>query len=146
MKTVIIHGQSHKGSTYHIAHELAEKIGGELTEYFLPKDFGEFCIGCTNCFTVHESKCPHYQKLTPITESIDAVDWNGVSDQKKKAIGKAASSIAKKIVRRAGKVKPDIKTKAFFFIMHLLQRNGFNERDVKYWKEKGRTENKRPWK
>ena len=62
------------------------------------------------------------------------------------AISKATSSIAKKIVRRAGKVKPDIKTKAFFFIMHLLQRNGFNERDVKYWKEKGWTENKRPWK
>ena len=26
MKIVIIHGQSHKGSTYHIAHMLAEKI------------------------------------------------------------------------------------------------------------------------
>ena len=48
MKTVIIHGQSHMGSTYHIAHELAEKIGGEITEFFLPRDFGEFCVGCAN--------------------------------------------------------------------------------------------------
>ena len=26
MKIVIIHGQNHKGSTYHIAHMLAEKL------------------------------------------------------------------------------------------------------------------------
>ena len=58
MKTVIIHGQSHKGSTYNIAHMLGEKIGGELTEFFLPRDFGEFCTGCTRCFLEHESKCP----------------------------------------------------------------------------------------
>ena len=30
MKIVIIHGQSHKGSTYHIARMLAEKIGGDI--------------------------------------------------------------------------------------------------------------------
>ena len=34
MKTVIIHGQSHKGSTYHMARLLADKIGGEITEFF----------------------------------------------------------------------------------------------------------------
>ena len=48
MKTVIISGQNHKGSTYHIARMLADKIGGETKEYFLPKDFGEFCVGCTD--------------------------------------------------------------------------------------------------
>ena len=30
MKIVIIHGQSHKGSTYHIAHMLAEKISDDI--------------------------------------------------------------------------------------------------------------------
>ena len=35
MQTVIIHGQSHKGNTYRIAHELAEKIGGETKEFIL---------------------------------------------------------------------------------------------------------------
>ena len=49
MKIVIIHGQSHKGSTYHIAHMLAEKLDGEIKEFFLPRDFGEFCVGCTRC-------------------------------------------------------------------------------------------------
>ena len=39
MKITVIHGQNHKGNTYMIAHELAEKIGGEVTEFFLPRDF-----------------------------------------------------------------------------------------------------------
>ena len=74
MKPVIIHGKSHKGSTYHIAHQLAEKIGGEIREFFLPKDFGEFCVGCTMCFIESERKCPHFKALEPITNAIDAAD------------------------------------------------------------------------
>lgn len=74
MKITIIHGQSHKGSTYHLAHSLAEKLGGEITEFFLPKDFNEFCTGCTNCFLYSESKCPHYERLSPITNAIDNAD------------------------------------------------------------------------
>ena len=60
MKIVIIHGQNHKGSTYHIARMLAEKIKGDIKEFFLPRDFGEFCVGCTKCFMESEKKCPHY--------------------------------------------------------------------------------------
>ncbi len=229
MKTVIIHGQNHKGSTCNIARELAEKIGGELTEFFLPRDFGEFCAGCTICFKESETKCPHYQKLSPITAAIDeadviilaspvyvyhatgqmkafldhygwrwlihrpeermfkkqgvcistaagggmkstnkdmyhslffwgtakiykfgigvaAIDWQSVSEKKKKKIDKATDSIARKIKKKYGRVKPGLKTKGWFFIMHLLQRNGWNDADVKYWKEKGWTGNKRPWK
>ena len=74
MKITVIHGQNHKGSTYHIAHSLAEKLGGEITEIFLPKDFNEFCIGCTACFAGSETKCPHYEKLLPITKAIDDAD------------------------------------------------------------------------
>lgn len=74
MKTVIIHGQSHKGSTYHIAHALAEKIGGECKEFFLPKDFDKFCVGCNQCFMEGEKKCPHYEALLPITKAMDEAD------------------------------------------------------------------------
>ena len=229
MKTVIIHGQSHKGSTYHITHQLAEKLGGELTEFFLPRDFGEFCLGCTQCFTESETKCPHYQKLAPITAAIDAADviilaspvyvchatgamkafldhygwrwmvhrpeekmfrkqgvcistaagagvkstnkdmadslffwgiartyrygcavaatdWDSVSDKKQRAIEKKTSAIAAKIKKRNGAVKPSLKTKGMFFIMHMMQKNGFNPADVRYWKDKGWTGRKRPWK
>ena len=228
MKIVIIHGQSHKGSTYHIAHMLAEKIEGEIVEYFLPRDFGDFCIGCTQCFMKSETLCPHYEKLKPITEALDkadviilaspvyvyhatgamkafldhygyrwmvhrpeesmfkkqgvcistaagagmkstnkdmmdslffwgvakryqygkgvaAIDWNSVADKKKKAIEKATSKIAKKIKYNYQNVKPGMKTKAFFWIMRLMQKNGFNSCDAEYWRTKGWIQNKRPW-
>lgn len=74
MKILIIHGQSHKGSTYHVSKMLAEKLKGEITEFFLPKDFGQFCTGCTNCFVSSETACPHYSKLEPITGAIDDAD------------------------------------------------------------------------
>lgn len=48
--------------------------------------------------------------------------------------------------RNSGNVKPGIKTKGMFWIMHLMQKNGFNPRDVEHWKSKGWTEKKRPWK
>lgn len=229
MKIVVIHGQNHKGSTYHIARILAEKLGDDITEFFLPKDFGEFCIGCTNCFGKSETLCPHYEKLKPLTEAMDAsdviilaspvyvyhatgamkafldhyghrwmvhcpeesmfrkqgvcvstaagagmkstnkdmldslfywgvakrykygmavaaVDWDGVSDKKKKSIEKDTTKIAKKIQRNFVHIKPDIKTRGFFFIMHLMQRNGFNPKDAEYWKKKGWTGKVRPWK
>ena len=228
MKVVIIHGQSHKGSTYHIARVLAEKTNGEIAEYFLPRDFDEFCVGCTRCFMESESKCPHYEKLEPITKAIDeadviilaspvyvyhatgamkafldhygykwmvhrpvesmfkkqgvcistaagagfkstnkdmsdslffwgvakiykfglgiaATDWNSVSEKKLQLIEKKTTKIANKIVSNNGKIKPGLKTRAFFFIMHLMQKNGFNQADVDYWKEKGWTGKKRPW-
>lgn len=74
MKTVIIYGQSHKGSSYHIARSIAEKAGGDITEFFLPKDFGDMCCGCSQCFVKGEDKCPHYKKLLPLTEAIDEAD------------------------------------------------------------------------
>lgn len=42
MKIVIIHGQSHEGSTCHIARMLAEKINGEVTEFFCREILGNF--------------------------------------------------------------------------------------------------------
>lgn len=74
MKITIIHGQNHPGSTCHTARMLADKLQGEVTEFFLPKDFGEFCTGCTACFTESETKCPHYEKLLPITRAMDDAD------------------------------------------------------------------------
>lgn len=229
MKTVIIHGQSHKGSTYHIAYELAKKIGGEITEFFLPRDFGEFCVGCTVCFTESETKCPHYEKLSPITRAIDEADvlifaspvyvyhatgamkalldhygwrwmvhrpeekmfskqavcvstaagagmksanrdmadsafwwgvakvhkygvavaetsWERVSEKKKQRVEKQLSALAKKISNKQGHVKPSLKTKLFFSVMRQMQKHGWNKADADYWKNKGWTKKKRPWK
>lgn len=229
MKITIIHGQSHQGSTCHMARMLAEKINGEVTEFFLPRDFGEYCVGCTVCFEETETKCPHYTKLFPITEAIDeadviilaspvyvyhvtgamkafldhygwrwmvhrpeekmfskqavcistaagagmrsankdmadsvffwgvgktyrygiavrAVSWEGIDDEKRRHIEQKMERLAQKIRNRKDHVKPSVKTKFFFNVMRQLQRRGWNEADAVYWKEKGWTGNKRPWK
>ena len=231
MKVLIISGTNHKGSTYSIGRIVAEKLtkAENISEVFLPRDFNEFCCGCTNCFTKSADKCPHYAKLRPITELIDAADviiltspvyvyhctgqmkalldhygwrwmahrpdermfskqavvvataagagmkstmkdmadscffwgipqtyklgmavaatdWNSVKPKKKESINAKADSIAKKILKRQGKVPVGIKTRAFFKIMSLLQRNGWCKADMDYWKEKGWTGSKRPWK
>lgn len=229
MNITIINGQNHKGSTYHIAHMVAEKIGGEIKEFFLPRDFNEFCVGCTQCFMESETKCPHYEKIKPITDAMDnadviilaspvyvyhvtgamktfldhygyrwmvhrpeeamfkkqgicistaagagckttnkdmldslffwgvarrfsygvavhAVNWNRVSPKTKAAIEKRTSAIAKKVIRNTRNLKPGLKTRLFFEVMHFLQRKGFNPSDAAYWKEKGWTGSNRPWK
>ena len=229
MRTVVVYGQNHKGSTYHIAHELACKLGGETTEFFLPRDFDEFCVGCNTCFNVSEKDCPHYKKLAPLTQAMDeadvivlaspvyvyhatgamkafldhygyrwmvhspdasmfrkqavcictaagagmrstlkdmadslffwgsarvykygvgvaAVNWQGVSQKKREAIDKKTTALAQKIARNVGRVTPRLKTRAVFFAMHLMQRKGFNPRDVAHWKQQGWTEGVRPWK
>ncbi len=74
MKITIIHGQSHEGSTCHVARLLAEKLNGEVTEFFLPRDFDSFCVGCTACFGRSETLCPHYEKLAPLTRAMDEAD------------------------------------------------------------------------
>jgi len=231
MKVLIICGTNHKGSTYHIGRIIAEKLvaAENISEVFLPRDFDEFCCGCTNCFVKSEDSCPHYAKLKPITQLIDnsdviiltspvyvyhatgqmkalldhygwrwmshrpdermfgkqavvvataagagvkstmkdmadscfywgipqtyrlgkairAVNWDGVSPKLKDTINAKADRIAKKILKRQGKVPISLRTKAFFKLMSLMQRNGWNKADVDYWKEKGWTGSKRPWK
>lgn len=228
MKVTLVHGQSHKGSTYHLARSLAEKLGGEITEFFLPKDFEKFCVGCTRCFIESETQCPHFEKLSPITRAIDESDviilaspvyvyhvtgamkafldhygwrwlvhrpeesmfskqavcistaagagmkstnkdmadsafwwgvgkiyrfgaavnetsWERVKDKKKRAYDNKLSVLARKIIKKNGRVKPSLKTITFFNIMGIMQRNGFNPADAEYWKEKGWTGKKRPW-
>lgn len=229
MKIAIINGTNHSGSTYKITHLLANKIGGEIKDFFLPKDFDEFCLGCTNCFTKGEELCPHHNKLKEIKAAliesdliilespvyvyhasgqmkalldhfgymwmahrpeesmfkkqavvistaagagmkscmkdmadslfywgvpkiykygvaVRATSYEEINDKIKKKIDEKTSKIASSIKKKDGKVKPGFKTKGFFFIMHLLQKNGWNPKDVEYWKEKGWTEKKRPWK
>ena len=70
MKTLIIHGQSHEGSTCMVARELANKVDGEVQEFFLPRDFDKSCMGCLSCFKQDLSRCPHYKELEPLEKAI----------------------------------------------------------------------------
>ena len=75
MKIVMINGQNHKGSTYHIGRMLADKIGteGEITEFFLPWDLEHFCLGCYSCIE-DETKCPFYEEKDRIMKEVEAAD------------------------------------------------------------------------
>ncbi|MEF9891814.1 MAG: NAD(P)H-dependent oxidoreductase [Anaerorhabdus sp.] len=228
MQITIIHGQNHKGSTYHIAKQLADKLEGEITEFFLPRDFDSFCVGCNTCFGKSELLCPHRERLNPITEALNkadviilaspvyvyhasgamkvlldhygyqwmvhrpnermfskqavcistaagagmkstnkdmadstffwgvaktyklgvavfAVSWDSISEKIKGKIDKKTTNLASEIKRNYGKIKPTLKTKAFFSIMRIVQRKGWNEADRVYWEEKGWIGNIRPW-
>ena len=70
MKIVIIHGQNHRGSTHLVARTLAEKVGGEIQEFYLPRDFDKPCTGCTTCFLTELSHCPHYKELEPLEQAM----------------------------------------------------------------------------
>ena len=70
MKITVIHGQSHEGSTCMVARELANKVGGEIREFFLPRDFNRSCLGCYTCFKNDLSDCPHYKELEPLVTAI----------------------------------------------------------------------------
>lgn len=74
MKITIIHGQNHAGSTCMVARELAEKVGGQVQEFFLPRDFDHPCCGCFRCFQGDLTHCPHYQDLAPMEQAILAAD------------------------------------------------------------------------
>ena len=229
MDITIIHGQSHQGSTCHIARSLAEKLEGGVTEFFLPRDFGELCVGCTVCFCESEKRCPHFERLAPITEAIDRADvlilaspvyvyhatgamkafldhygwrwmvhrpeekmfskqavcistaagagmkstnrdmadstffwgvaktyrygvavmetsWERVSGKKTRSIVKKLERLARQLKAGQGRVRPSIKTRFFFAVMRQMQKRGWNEADMSYWRGKGWTEKKRPWK
>lgn len=78
MKIVLINGSPRKGNTYHAAKlfldEMANQGGITCTEYFLPQDLPEFCVGCGNCFDKGEAKCPHGKYTLPILQSMLEAD------------------------------------------------------------------------
>lgn len=77
MKITVIHGQSHKGSTYHITSQIIDKISSdekEVFEYFMPIDTPDYCIGCYKCFFENENACPHAEKVQTIVNSMEISD------------------------------------------------------------------------
>lgn len=75
MKIVMIHGQNHKGSTYHIGRMLAEQLAlqEDITEFFLPGDLNHHCLGCYTCLE-DETKCPFYDEKKVIADAMEKAD------------------------------------------------------------------------
>ena len=75
MKIVILHGQNHKGSSYHIGRMLADMIDPDnvIAEYFLPKALEHFCLGCYRCVE-DETACPFYAEKRAIMDKAESAD------------------------------------------------------------------------
>lgn len=74
MKIIIIYGNQRKESTYNCVQIIKSKIqecgAVEFTEFFLPRDLPNFCVGCFNCFLKGEQNCPHSKMVQPIVEKM----------------------------------------------------------------------------
>ena len=77
MKVTIIHGQLHKGSTYHISEMIKDKIidnKSVVDEYFMPRDTPQYCVGCYKCINMGEEFCPHAKEVQTIVKSLEDAD------------------------------------------------------------------------
>lgn len=75
MKIVMLNGQNHKGSSYHIGRMIIDKLGGEndVKEFFFPKDLEHFCLGCYKCIE-DAAACPFYDEKKVILEAVKNAD------------------------------------------------------------------------
>ena len=74
MKLVLVHGQNHRGSSYHAGRLLADQFpGSEIREFFLPQDLPHFCRGCCLCVE-NEALCPFFTEKEQITREIESAD------------------------------------------------------------------------
>ena len=75
MKIVMLNGQNHRGSSYHIGRAVIDRIEGnkEVTEFFFPKDLDHFCLGCYRCIE-DAAACPYYEEKKVILDAMDGAD------------------------------------------------------------------------
>lgn len=77
MRITVIHGQQHKGSTYHVTDQIVQKLSDESTvlhEFFLPADAPSFCVGCYQCIKKDENLCPSSAKVQEIVQAMEDSD------------------------------------------------------------------------
>lgn len=78
MKIAVFHGSPQKGNTYQATKIFMDELSNcgkvHYTEFFLPKDLPDFCIGCTLCFRGLLEKCPNAQYVAPILDAIISAD------------------------------------------------------------------------
>lgn len=76
MKITVINGTEKHGVTYRLKEIFLSEFKGkaEITEYYLPRDCPDFCIGCTGCILKGESACKDADKISVIEKSLLEAD------------------------------------------------------------------------
>ncbi len=79
--------------------------------------------------------------------SVQAMNWVGVTDKKKRIIEKETTKIANKVLKNKH-VKVGLKTKVLFMMMRMMQQKGWGsgEAEKGYWEKNGWMGKERPWK
>ena len=76
MKITVINGTEKHGVTYKLKEVFLDEFRdrAEITEFYLPKDCPNFCVGCTACFLTDEHKCKDAGYIQKIEESLLSAD------------------------------------------------------------------------
>jgi multimeric flavodoxin WrbA len=75
MKIAVIHGQLHKGSTYHVTQMLLDKLScanEDISEFYV--NHIDFCVGCFQCIMKGEDTCPHRSQIEDMITALEDAD------------------------------------------------------------------------
>ncbi len=75
MRCLVITGTSFKGTTHKLRDIFLENLKADrISQFTLPGDGPDFCLGCKNCFDKGDEFCPHRDKVEPIWEEMKKSD------------------------------------------------------------------------
>ncbi len=76
MKITVINGTEKHGVTYRLKEIFLDELRdqAEITEFYLPKDCPNFCVGCTTCFLKDEHKCKDAEYIQKIEKALLEAD------------------------------------------------------------------------
>lgn len=75
MKIVVVHGQQHKGNTYHITTMLLDQLNctkKDILEFYV-NDL-KHCSGCFQCIMKGENTCPHRSQTENVIVALEEAD------------------------------------------------------------------------
>lgn len=75
MKVAVIHGQQHKGNTYHVTWMLLTKLNitkEDISEFYV--NGIDNCVGCFQCVMKGEHRCPHRSQIDEMIKAIEEAD------------------------------------------------------------------------
>ena len=76
MKITVINGTQKQGVTWKLKEIFLDELrdDAEITEFYLPKDCPDFCVGCTTCFRGNEHKCKDAEYIQKIEKALLEAD------------------------------------------------------------------------
>ena len=76
MKITVMNGPEKQGATYKLKEVFLDELRdeAEITEFYLPRDCPNFCVGCTTCFLTDEHKCKDAEYIQKIEKAMFEAD------------------------------------------------------------------------